>query len=1073
MTNSVLTRGSRWSLVLVILLTVCGSWPSLSIVTGQPTFTQAETAFFENKIRPVLVDHCYECHSAAAASAGKLKGGLHLDSREALRQGGESGAAVVPGDSKSSLLLSALHYQDYEMPPSGKLPDAVIADFQQWIEMGVPDPRDGPLVATGRVIDFEQGREFWSFQPLKFLPSESPASSLAHPIDVLVKRKQQELGLTMSPSASPQVLVRRAWLDLLGVPPQPDEIADWTKRLSEPNADGPLNRQVWAQLIDHLLTRPEYGERWARHWMDVARFAESSGYEHDSDRPNAFHYRDFLIKAFNSDLPYDQFVQWQIAGDQIASDQIGPENSLAWMATGFLSAGVFPTQLTETEFEKTRYDELDDMVSTASVAFLGLSIGCARCHDHKFDPLTSADYYRLVATFARTTRAEKELDLDPASNEQRQSEFAGQLQSAQNDLATFAKHALPGEFRAWLAQTDLRDVGAKWQVLTGEISSSEQTIYAKLADGSYLAGGATPNQEVVTFAAPLHGSFKSLRIEALADVSLPNQGPGRAGNGNFALGTLRVALLKSDGTEQGLDLRSARATFEQNSTSLSVAASLDDDPSSGWAVDGQIGRDQAAVFDVASLPTLEPDSRLRIELSFLHPNSRHAMGRMRFSLTNETNATAETGEVGTPEHVRQALVKLKSMTAEGLQFAETADSIDWSQAVEWFKSQSTQYQTLANKVADLERVGAGVHLTKVLVAGDGLPLLPHNADDRGYPHFYPETHLLRRGDVEQKVSLVTADFPQVLRKSSATSRDTTDAVGNETGSRQRLAEWLTDLDSGAGALTARVMANRLWQHHFGQGIVATPNDFGEMGERPTNPELLEWLAGALVNNDWRLKPVHKAIMTSQTYLQSHKLVDDPRSNLDPDNRYLWHRAPRRLEAEAIRDSMLTVAGQLDQTMYGPGSLDPNMKRRSVYFFVKRSQLVPGLMLFDWPEHLVSIGQRQATTVAPQALLFMNSVQGRSYAESFARRVLTGQSVLPGENHDSVNRTAGQAAGAVADAYKVAYGRSPTAAELHVSLEFWTAAEQLRTSQGDAEAHAMALADLCQMLMSMNEFIYVD
>jgi hypothetical protein len=1059
-------RSFGW-LVLLIL----GSFvTALSTAMGQPTLTQEETNFFENKIRPVLVEHCYECHSVAAAKTNKLKGGLLLDSREASRNGGESGPAIVPGDPQSSLLLSALHYEDYQMPPAGKLSDSVIADFQQWIVMGAADPRDGSAIATGRTIDFEAGQKFWSFQPLSDIADESTRDSRPDAIDRMVQRKQKEHGLTGSPMASPRVLVRRAWLDLLGVPPQPEEVATWTKRLSDSSDDLAINRQAWSELIDHLLTRPEYGERWARHWMDVARFAESSGYEHDTDRPTAYHYRDFLIKAFNSDLPYDQFVQWQIAGDQIA-----PEEPLAWMATGFLSAGVLPTQLTETEFEKTRYDELDDMVSTASVAFLGLSIGCARCHDHKFDPITSEDYYRLVATFTRTVRSEKELNLDPVSNHQRQAAYAKLLDSAQKELDDFAKQELPGEFLGWLAQANVPDLAGKWEVLTGDISSSDQTGYTKLEDGSYLADATVPNQEVVTLVAPLPESFQSLRIEAMADASLPHQGPGRASNGNFALCHLRASLLSPEGSDQMLKLQTARATFEQNSTSLAVAAAIDDDPVSGWAVDGQIGRDHAAVFDVASLPRIEPGSQLRIELAFRHPNSKHSMGRIRFSLAKSANAVAETGEVGIPEHVSQALVKLQSMAPDGLQLSQPNDSIDWYQALEWYKSQSASYQKLVGKVAEIERAGPRLQLAKVLVAGDDLPRLPHHADDRGYPHFYPETYLLRRGDVEQKVSVVAPGVPQVLQKPSATPDTDSETREPERGTRtrQRLAEWLTDPDSGAGALAARVMANRMWQHHFGLGLVPTPNDFGSTGEQPSHPELLDWMAGVLVNEGWRLKPLHKAIMTSQTYMQGQRLPNDSRSQIDPGNRYLWHRAPRRLEAEAIRDSLLVVAGQLDPAMYGPGSLDPNMRRRSLYFSVKRSQLIPSLMLFDWPEHLVSIGQRQATTVAPQALLFMNSVPGRAYAESFARRVLNNGTTLRVDHRDAENRVMDPSEIAVTNAYAVAYGRVPSAAELGMSLEYWTAAEHLRSSQGGSDARVMALADLCQMLMSTNEFIYID
>ncbi len=1024
----------------------------IPVVAGQEAFSKEQLDFFESKIRPVLVEQCYECHSAEASKTGKLKGELFLDSRVALLKGGESGPAVVPGKPDKSLLISALHYDEYEMPPKGKLPAAVIADFEQWITMGAADPRTGTTISTVRKLDFDQGRKFWSFQPLRAAPKELQENPHLNPVDFFVQKKHADLGLRLAPFASPRILVRRAWFDLLGIPPQPAELEHWTRRLGETTSnESPFNFNVWSELIDHLLTRPEYGERWARHWMDVARFGESFGYEQDYDRPNAYHYRDFLIKAFNSDLPYDQFVQWQIAGDQIE-----PQEPLAWMATGFLGGGVFPTQLTETEFEKTRYDELDDMVATTGVAFLGLSIGCARCHDHKFDPLASEDYYRMAATFERTIRAEKTFDLDPIENERRQKEFTTRLQAARDELAMYSATELPIEFRKWLSLEKSPKTGAKWQVLVGDITSSAQTSYRRLDDGSYLAQGQAPNQEVVTFVAALDGPFKSLRIEALADGSLPNLGPGRAPNGNFALCKVNVSLLGNDGTSKTLQLISPRATFEQDQNSLGVASALDDNAVSGWAVDGQIGRDQAAVFDIDSPPTIGVDARIRVELTFSHPNPRHAIGRLRVSMTDSPAAVAEVGDVGPPEKVRRALANLLALSAVGREVAERDNSSDWQQGFDWFKSQSLPHLTLLNKVAEIEKAGAGIQLTKVLVSSEGLPHLPHHADDRGYPHFYKETHLLRRGDVTQKVSVVTPGFPQVLRKfpSSPLNRDS--VAGDVMNSRQELAEWLTDVELGAGPLVARVMVNRLWQYHFGKGIVASPNDFGEMGDRPTNPDLLDWLGQELIGKSWHLKPLHKVIMTSHTYLQGNKSADDAQSQIDPDNEFLWHRAPKRLEAEAIRDSMLVVSGQLDSKMYGPGTLDANMKRRSVYFFIKRSQLIPSLMLFDWPEHLVSIGQRQSTTVAPQALMFMNSQQGRSYAESFARRISS--------DDDEVT---------VAAAYSVAFGRKPTLAETRVGLEFLTRNKELRTKNGEADAGLFAVADLCQTLMSMNEFIYID
>lgn len=495
--------------------------------------------------------------------------------------------------------------------------------------------------------------------------------------------------------------------------------------------------------------------------MDVARFAESHGYEQDYDRPNAWPYRDFLIKALNADMPFDEFIRCQIAGDELH-----PDDPLATSATGFLGAGAFPTQLTEMEFESARYDELDDMTATLGTAVLGLTIGCARCHDHKYDPIPTRDYYRLASTFTTTIRSEIELDL-----------------------------------------------------------------------------------------------------------------------------------------------------------------------------------------------------------------------------------------------------------------------------------------------------GYGEKPTKVMVASEGFPHMKHHADGRGFPHFYEQTHFLNRGDVRQKQEVATQSFLQVLMRGGLDeSHWKVDPPGGWTRTsfrRAALANWITDSKHGAGHLAARVIVNRLWQHHFGRGIVATPNDFGFQGARPTHPELLDWLATDLIHHGWKLKRLHKLLMTSAVYMQSAE-ADEARAGIDRENVYHWRRTPRRLEAEAIRDAMLSVAGILDESMYGPGTLDPNMRRRSVYFFIKRSQLVPMMMLFDWPEHLVSIGRRSSTTIAPQALMFMNSPQGRRYAEGFAQR-LTGKT--PEET--------------VRAAFRLALGREPTADEQKLTTEFIARQSEAYQQAGKTNAAQLAVTDFCQAVLSSNEFVYVE
>jgi hypothetical protein len=596
-------------------------------------------------------------------------------------------------------------------------------------------------IMTAESIVAQSAKPLWSTQQLNSgslsdLPS---AASDRNPIDRYIRQEHRRAKITPQSTADQGTLVRRLYLDLLGIPPSPEQRAALAQNES-PNA--------YEQLVDQVLGSPAYGERWARHWLDVARFAESSGFEHDSDRPNAYPYRDFVIQALNANLPFDTFLQWQIAGDKLA-----PDNAMANAATGFLGAGVFPTQLTEKEFESARYDELDDMVSTMGSAMLGLSIGCARCHDHKFDPIPASDYYSLAAIFTKTIRTEVDL-------------------------------------------------------------------------------------------------------------------------------------------------------------------------------------------------------------------------------------TTDTG-----------------------------------------------------------------HSIKAMVSTEGKPPMKHAADGRGFPHFYSETYFLKRGDVTKKGEEAKPGFLSLFDASNTVQPSPTE-------SRVALAKWITDPDQGAGRLAARVIVNRLWQHHFGTGLVSTTNDFGTQGSLPTHPELLDWLAQELINREWSIKAIQRLLLTSATYRQA-STHSDAAAKIDPRNELLWRFPPRRLEAEAIRDSMLATSGLLDETPFGPGTLAPEMPRRSIYYFVKRSQIVPLMLLFDFPEPLVSIGQRASTNIAPQGLTLMNSPIVRSYALGLASRALA-------------NSNQGKPAKTINQLFEIAYGREASKAELNQSSEFLEHQRQRSPDGSQLEA----LADIAQSLFMSNEFLYL-
>jgi cytochrome c553 len=842
--------------ILAVLCAVCfeaasradsKAKPSDAIDNDHPAKMAHGLEIFKKHIQPLLTKRCVRCHGGE-----KTESELDLTDREGLLRGGQRGPGIIVGDAKESLLYKLVnHSKDPHMPRNGKkLPEETIAQIAAWIDNGAP--YDKPLIAKKREeekawirkVVSDEDRQFWSFQPLRraSLPAVKNESWCRNSIDRFILAKIDAAGIEPNPPASKEQLIRRAFFDLVGLPPTPEEVRTFA---NNPDPDS------YGKLIDHLLASPHFGERWARHWLDLARFAESHGFEHDYDRPSAYHYRDFAIKAINDDLPFDTFVKWQLAGDEIA-----PDNNEALKATGYLAAGVHSTQITANEVEKHRYDEMDDMLATIGTSMLGLTFSCARCHDHKFDPIPQADYYRMLSTFTTTVRSEIDLDLDPA-----------------------------------------------W----------------------YQRAKAAFDQE--------HAPF--------------------------------LAALKKFETEQ---LPSRQEKLKK-----------------AWESDPE-----------------------------------------RFQWSG-----------------------LDSLTGQSFRLAAL---------VQWQKTTDPEWQRLYHQVEEHQKRAPKPKTVKALISSEGLPAIRLHTQGAD---FFNESYFLRRGDPNQKEGVAKPSYLQVLMTGPDQEKHwrSQPPKGWRTSFRRKaFADWITDVHGGAGHLLARVMVNRLWQHHMGRGIVATPSDFGTRGERPTHPELLDWLAGELINNGWRLKPIHKLIVTSAVYLQSSH-GDEAKARVDSDNRLFWRRPPHRLEAEVIRDALLAISDVSDLRMYGPGTLDPESKRRSIYFTVKRSKLMPMMQVFDAPEALGGVAERPTTTIAPQALLLMNNPNVRSCAKAMAKRITDSRRTSVEE--------------AVESAYLIALARQPAADELADGVGFVSQQTKSYQTAGQTDPQAMGLADFCQILMCLNEFVYVE
>ena len=1024
------------TLCLFSLVTPVQAQPQEKLDPAHAARMAKSLQLFKSTVRQTLTSHCVKCHGG-----DKTEGEFNITTRKLFLLGGASGETFEVGKAQESYLADLLHHRAEPAMPmkSGKLSDTLISAILKWIDLGAAFDR--PLLDTNEPADawtrrriVPEQKDYWAFKPLQQNPLRKDLHPQAqNPIDHFIAAGIESQQLQFSQPAKTRTLVRRIFLDTLGMPPTGDQLAEL---MSLPQD------QIIPNTIEHVLASPHYGERWARHWLDVARFAESHGFEQDYDRPFAFHYRDFVIKALNQDMPYDQFTRWQLAGDEIA-----PENPLAMMATGFLGAGVFPTQITANEVESSRYDALDDMAATTGTAMLALTIGCARCHDHKFDPIPAADYYRFTSTFTTAVRSNQPVVMNASNLEEQQARFQREHQPYVDALKEYEDTKLPSAFEVWSQTPQAKELPDWFTLEFFDVQSEKGSNIQHQADQSFKVQAETaPPQDAFTFEFHSHQrNLRALRLEAFADPTLKAGGPGLATNGNFQLTDIHVAKAPLTAANELTDLEfsGARATINQNENSLHVRTVIDKDKKSGWAVDPQFGKDHAVIVTFAE-PLDNPEGhRLRVTVAF-NGNTKHIMGRFRISVSSDPDNPLLGDTIS--EEVLVALGKSpEDRTAE-----------DLKTALNWYRTKDEGWKKLEAQRQEHLTSAPTPKTETVMIVSEGVTPIRHHTQGKD---FFDEFYFLKRGDVQQKVGQASQGFLQALspeQDSIDRWKQTPTDNGTTSNRRTALANWMVDTQHGAGNLLARVMVNRLWHHHFGRGLVASPNDFGNQGQLPSHPDLLDWLANQLITNKWKLKYIHQLILSSYTYQQSsdYRKTD---ALLDPENQYHWRFSPRRLEGEALRDSILNVTGQLDTRMFGAGTLDEAMRRRSIYFTIKRSKLIPMLQVFDVPEPLVSQGQRPTTTVAPQALLLLNNAHIRKYCEDGAKQLRS----------DSQDRTR-----LVTQLYQRALSRQPPLSETEKGLEFLNQQTQSYTNSGSNSPEEDALADLFQLMLCLNEFCYI-
>ena len=1033
--------------------------------------TAEELDFFEKRIRPVLVDHCYQCHSATGK---KIRGGLRLDGKALLLKGGDTGPVVVPGQPEKSPLIRAVGYKDVElrMPPRGKLSDTMIADLTEWVKRGAPMPADRDVAAGPGVMDFEKRSRHWSFQPIKrpTIP-EIRDPAIRNAIDAFLSLKRQAAGLIAAPEADRRALIRRVTFDLAGLPPTPDEIKAF---LDDASSD------AYEKLVERLLASPAYGERWGRHWLDLVRYAETLGHEFDFEMPYAYQYRDYVVRALNADLPYNRFVTEHIAGDLLAQPRRHPTLHFneSVIGTGFYFFGEGKHSPVDIRAEGA--ERVDNQIDVLAKTFLGLTVSCARCHDHKFDPIWTKDYYAL-AGYMRSSRFQV-LDNRPKEPThtiiKQMQEHLEQAQAIGVDISAqrlkTALARLDGEEQSRFVRSF-----PEFASLPRDAKPEARRDLLKKLEGQRAE--ATKQRVFADFSAPdLSGWYpggeafgdRSCRAaDAVLDASKPLPVQKLLGSGGVTSGRLGVRLNGA--------LRSPSFTIENRHILFRVAGRgmrlnliIDGfqqirDPIYGGLTFG-VNHGDAFRWHVMNV-SMWIGHRAYIEC--LDDNDGYLMlDRVLFSdggpppeapnsllmkLLEEENLDARLRSLLDDVVAQWRAGKLDSLP-DGRQRAQLVNHL----------LSSPILQRLGEPIADeqkkrVEMMGylqQRAHLEGTLPGP--MPVMSIT-DGSG-----ENEHVFIRGNHRTLGEEAPRRLLEVLSGKEQ-------AAPKQGSGRLELAQRLTD---PSNPLLARVMVNRLWHHHFGTGIVRSVDDLGHQGQPPTHPELLDWLASEFMGEPgasatgarWSLKAMHRLLLTSAAYRMASR-GDARAEELDPENK-LWHRYPvRRLEAEAIRDSILAVSGRLDRGMGGQGVmpyLTPHMQgrgrpgasgpldgngRRSLYINIRRNFLTPLFLAFDYPIPFTTIGRRSVSNVPAQALAMMNNPFVRQQAELWARRVLAKPGPSPQER--------------VIALYEMGFGRLPAEDETAAALEFLK-------DQGPMD-DVRSWAELCHVLLNVKEFIFVN